>query len=377
MSRSPALRRRWSAAAVVPLVAVAALLGGCAPPPGLSVRTVASGLTLPWDLAFTPDGSMLFTERAGVVSIRHADGRIARVSADLSDLFVGSETGLMGIVVDPAFSTNRRVLTCQGRRSTAGNDIRVVVWSLAPGGESMTQIGPLVSGLPVTSGRHGGCRLRFDPEGHLWVGTGDAAVGTNAQDLESLGGKVLRVDRFSGAGLPDNPLASSTSANRRRLWSWGHRNVQGLALHPGDSSMWTVEHGTDRDDEINQGVAGNFGWDPVPGYDESRPMTDTTKFPDAVRASYSTGFPTTATSGATWLSGAGWKGWDGTLAVANLKDSSLRIFRRDGSRLVPIATVLDGTYGRLRTAQLGPNGRLYVTTSNGGGNDLILEVTPG
>lgn len=283
----------------------------------------------------------------------------------------------MGIAVDPGFNSNRRIYTCQGHQAGAARDIRVVPWVLPVGSTNLTRLTAIVTGLPIVTGRHGGCRLRFAPDGRLWIGTGDAAVGTNPQNLTSLGGKILRVDSMTGAGVSGNPFFGDPNANTRRIWSYGHRNVQGLALRPKDGAMWTVEHGTGRDDEINRGVVGNFGWDPVPGYNEATPMTDFTKFPDAVGAAWSSGDPTFATSGATWLTG-GWKGWNGTLAVAALKDSSLRIMRAsaDGLTLTQVDRIFVGIYGRLRTAQVGPGGKLYLTTSNGGGVDQILEVTP-
>ena len=143
--------------------------------------------------------------------------------------------------------------------------------------------------------------------------------------------------------------------------------------------MWTVEHGTGRDDEINRGTRGNFGWDPVPGYNEGRPITDLEKFPNAVRAAWSSGVPTLATSGATWLTGSQWGIWEDHLAVATLKDESLRIFRAspNGTKLTLVATLFKGRFGRLRAAQMGPDGALYLTTSNGNPQDRILRVVPG
>ena len=142
--------------------------------------------------------------------------------------------------------------------------------------------------------------------------------------------------------------------------------------------MWSVEHGPAEDDEINLLAAGrNYGWDPVPGYNQSVAMTDLVKFPGAVEARWSSGSVTLATSGGIFLVGAQWGVWEGRLAVATLKDSKLRIFEfgRDGALVSQvIVPELDGQYGRLRTPMMGPDGALYVTTSNGGGSDLILRI---
>ena len=207
---------------------------------------------------------------------------------------------------------------------------------------------------------------------------------TGAQDLTSLGGKVLRVDPRTGAGALGNPFGASSP-----VYSYGFRNPQGLALRPDTDQMWLVEHGPKHDDEINLLAAGgNYGWDPIPGdgasvfYDYADeagvPMTDLAKFPSARHARWSSGFPTLATSGAVFLDGPQWGEWEGRLAVATLKTKSLRVFEFTeagefaGQIVVP---ELDGTQGRLRTPVLGPDGALYIATSNRPGNDRILRVS--
>ena len=327
--------------------------------------------SIPWGIAFTPDGTMLFTERGGTLSSRLPNGTVQPVTADFSDLQVSGQTGLMGIAVDPSFATNRQFYTCQGHTGPEGQVIR---WTIDAAYTTATRIGdPFVGGLPFGS-QNGGCRLRFGPNGYLWIATGDAGVGTTPQDLSSLGGKFLKVDASTGAGAPGNPFGS-------RVYTYGHRNPQGLALRPGTSQMWSVEHGPTVDDEINLLVAGaNYGWDPVPGYNESVPMTDLDKFPDAFEARWSSGNSTLATSGGIFLEGDDWDEWEGRLAVATLKNQSLRIFEftADGTFVSHVVVPeLDGTYGRLRTPMIGPDGALYVTTSNGSpGEDLILKVAP-
>ncbi len=339
-------------------------------PPQLLVSTPVSGLSIPWDLAFTPDGTMLFTQRAGVLSSRGADGTVETVDADFADVVSTGENGLMGIVVDPDFASNRRFYTCQAH---VGPEIQVIAWSIDAAYTIATRVDdPLVGDIPTASSRHGGCRLRFGPKGYLWIATGDAATGTVPQDLTSFGGKVLRVDPTTGAGAPTNPFAPS------RVYTYGHRNMQGLALRPGTSQMWSVEHGPEFDDEINLLVAGrNYGWDPVPGYNQGVPMTDLVKFPGAIEARWSSGSSTLATSGGIFLEGVQWGVWEGRLAVATLKDSKLRLFEftPEGDYVSQVVVPeFDGAYGRLRTPMMGPDGALYVTTSNGGGQDRILRV---
>ncbi|MTD15272.1 PQQ-dependent sugar dehydrogenase [Nakamurella sp. YIM 132087] len=349
---------------------------------GVEVRTLVSGLDIPWDVTFTPDGTMLFDERGGGFSALRPDGELVRIEADLSDLWVAGETGLMGMVVDPSFASNRTVYTCMGHLGGV-RDVRVVAWTLDAGYTRAVRVpDPVVTGIDITTGRHGGCRLRFDQRGTLVIGTGDAAVGSHPQDLGALNGKILRVTT-SGAPAPDNPFLESDDPATRLVFSYGHRNVQGLALRPGTGQVWTVEHGAGVEDEINAPVSGgNFGYDPVPvdgpGYDESVPMTDPAlgQVQEAVATS---GATTAGWSGATWIDGPQWGELDGALAVAALGGESLQVFRIDRAGAVRgTSTIaeLSGTHGRLRTVQSGPDGALYVTTSNGGGRDEILRVAP-
>jgi glucose/arabinose dehydrogenase len=382
MDRSPAppVRRRLGsgrlAVAAVALVLATSGFAGCEPtPPTLSAQTLVSGLANPWDLAFTPSGSLIWTEKGGRIMRRQRNGTVTQMTATMTDLFASGETGLMGLAVDPRFNSNRQVFTCQGWTNGTARDVRVIRWQANTAGTALTRLSTVVSGIPATSGRHGGCRLRFDASNRLYVGTGDAAVGTNPQSLTSLGGKILRVNPDTGAGSPGNPFASSANATTRKIWSYGHRNVQGLAFRA-DGTLWTAEHGPDRDDEVNRGVTGNFGWNPVPGYNEGVPMTDTAEFPSAVVASWSSGSPTVATSGMAWLTGSQWEAWDDRLVVATLKGQSLLVLQPHANgTLTQIARIYQGTFGRIRTALLGPDGLLYLTTSNGSG-DRIIRITP-
>ncbi len=359
-----------------------AVVGAREPGPELTVTEIVTGLSYPWGIDFTPDGTMLFTQRAGVLNARLTDGAVKQVAADLGDLLVDGFAGLQALAVDPDFTTNRRFYTLQGH---TGREMQVIAWTIdADYDEATRVVDPLVEGIPVGPGPwHSGGRLLFGPEGYLWIVTGDGRVVSGAQDLTSLGGKVLRVDPRTGAGAPGNPFGASSP-----VYAYGFRNPQGLALRPGTDQMWLVEHGPKHDDEINLLKAGgNYGWDPIPDdgtlvfYDYSDeagvPMTDLAKFPSARQARWSSGFPTLATSGAVFLDGPQWGEWEGRLAVATLKTKSLRVFEftEQGDFVSQIVVPeLDGSQGRLRTPVLGPDGALYIATSNKPGVDRILRV---
>lgn len=348
--------------------------------PRLEVSVLVKRLDMPWDLAFLPSGAMLFTERDEErIWWRSTSGRKRVVARTPKGVWHRGETGLMAIEAAPKFRKSRRFYTCHGHRRKGKRDVRVVMWRLNARSTKAKRVRPIVTGLPSTSGRHGGCQLAFGRRGALYIGTGDAARGRNPQNLKSGGGKVLRVRPRTGKGLRSNPYSGASNRMKRRVYTYGHRNVQGLALRPG-ARMWSVEHGSYRNDEVNRlRKGGNYGWNPVPGYNENVPMTDHDLPGRQVSARWRSGNPTIAPSGAAWLRGRRWGALRGTLAMSVLGNEHLRILRfsRRGKHAGGFRPrKLRGSYGRLRAAVLGPGNALYLTTSNGGGRDKILRVVP-
>jgi len=288
----------------------------------------------------------------------------------------------MGMAVDPAFTYTRQIYVCMVSTLGAEPDVRLIRWQVNADYTALTNRADIVTGLPVNvstaeNGRHSGCRPRFGPDDRIYVGTGDAALGSAPQDPGSLGGKVLRVDR-SGLGVPGNPGGGLDP----RIWSTGHRNVQGIAFRASDGLGVSSEHGPDRDDELNRLTTGNFGWDSRhPNgsdlYYEGGPMTDLGKYPSAKRPIITSGSSTYAPAGATFVTGSQWAEWDGALLMTTLKGASIRSFELEAStgNLKDVGISLTG-YGRLRSITQGPGGDLYVGTSNGSNTDQILRLTP-
>lgn len=375
----------------IALAASAALVAPATPPvgaadtttskvPAVSVSQQVTGLDVPWDVKVLPGSRLLIDERDNKRLIIATGGaKLVLAGFPAAKIWASGETGVLGMAVDPSFAQNRRIYTCSGWRKTGGgHDVRVVAWQLNTAYTGVKLLRTLVSGFPSTSGRHGGCRLLITRAGALIVGTGDAAQTANPQSLRSFGGKTLRLNRFTGAPWPTNPWPRAASKVRRYILTYGHRNVQGLAQRA-DGTVWSVEHGTSRDDEVNRLVkGGNFGWKPGPGYDESSPMTNHSLPGTQYGARWRSGDPTVATSGATWVSGAQWGAFNGTLAVATLKASKLIFmkFDKSGKLLWTRAPAALQSFGRLRSVTNAPNGDLLITTSNGGGNDRVLRVHP-
>ena len=366
------------------VLGAAALAASCVPPTapptttstpggvtGVSVSQTVGGFTSPWDVAFLPDGTPIVTERPGRVAAVLGGAR--QVVATIGDVVASGEGGLLGLAVDPAFAANRFIYTCYDHGSGGVvSDVRIVRFRLAEDLGSLTNQTPILTGIPHGTGtRHQGCRLAFGPDGMLWATTGDAAQPTYPQDTSNLAGKVLRLTA-AGAPAHGNPGGSWNPY----VYSVGHRNGQGLAFRPSDGAPFEVEHGTSCDDEINRIVAGgNYGWNPVgSGYDESKPMTDLS-IPGAIGAVWSSGCPTIAPSGATFVSGAQWGDWNGTLAVAVLKGTRLMFVHLDGSTLQGIDTRLTDR-GRLRTVRQAPDGSLWVAQDANPGSLLRLVPAP-
>ena len=353
--------------------------------PALQVDVLADGLDHPWDVARAPDGTLLLDERGGGFTAVRPDGTVRQLDAQFDDLFADGETGLMGLTLDPAFDRNRRFYTCQGVQEPGGAEVQVIAWTVDEQWTAATRVAdPLLGGIPVNeaTGRHGGCRPRFDAQGQLLVGTGDNAEGSNPQDLGTLAGKVLRIDPATGEASAGNPFLDAPDPVTRLIWTYGHRNVQGIAVQPGTGAVFTVEQGSDRDDEVNRSVAGgNYGWDPDGGggdYDESVPMTDL-GLPGAIAAVWSSGDPTIAASGGGFLSGPQWGGYDGVLLLGVQKDTGVLALRlgADGALVEQFRVPeLEDSHGRVRSPVQGDDGALYVTTDNGDGEDQLLRVTP-
>lgn len=341
--------------------------------PQLTVEVLLAGRDHIWDIGFLPDKTAIFTERPGSISALK-NGAAVQLAKPGDVESTGGEGGMLGLAVDSKFSENRQVYTCFNAKS---GDVRVVRWKLNADVTALQDRKDIITGIPaISGGRHSGCRLAFGPDDFLWVGTGDAAKDNTTQSPTSLGGKILRVDREGKAA----PTGNQGGAFDARVFSYGHRNVQGLAFFakPVNGVVGvSIEHGSSVDDEVNPLVNGNFGWLPGNNYNElGIPLTDKTRFPDAVEAMWSSGSPTIAPSGGAFLKGTKWKVWEGRLAMAVLKDKHVRLLEfNNQNKLVSQEQIFKNEFGRIRSAVLGPENNLYLTTDNSG-DDKIIRVVP-
>ena len=340
-------------------------------PPILADVPVQTGLSVPWDLAFAPDGRIFVTERPGNVLIFESGAPNARRIGHFSvpNMRAQGEAGLMGIALDPDFARNGLLYVCASRVDQG--EWRNQVLQLKATGNEISFDGYVIRTGMRAAVAHDGCTVRLGPDRKLWVSMGDSTVGRLAQDAGSLNGKILRVNT-DGSIPADNPVLPGHN-ERSAVYTWGHRNPQGLAFQPGTGVPIEVEHGEDTHDEINVLVAGqNYGWPIVEGPNAPKRCNAAgVCFTDPV---WSSGDVTIANSGATFVTGTNWGTWAGSLFTAQLKETDLRRYVFQGTKVTPAEILLHGKYGRLRSPVLGPDGALYVTTSNGSG-DRIIRIT--
>lgn len=353
-----------------------AAASAAAAPPTLTDVTVATGLVVPWDVGFLPDGSMVVTERPGRIRVYSSGSPGATLvrTIEVPGVRAQGESGLMGLAVDVEFATNRAVYVCASRDTTGTNGWtnQVLRYTVASSG-AWSGPSTVLGGMKAAT-THNGCALEMDSSGLLWVGMGDAATASLAQDRASLNGKVLRMTRTGGVP-PTNPVIGGV---RDRVYSLGHRNPQGLAIRPATGEVLEVEHGPNVNDEVNLIVpGGNYGWPCYTG-DGQPNSTSGCQAASAYRAPlWASGSSTIATSGAAVTRGAQWADFVGNLFVPTLKEQDVRRFpvAADASSLGAPSVLYNGAYGRMRASVVGPGGRLYVTTSNGSG-DRVVRISP-
>jgi glucose/arabinose dehydrogenase len=338
------------------------------------VDVVQEGLAIPWDVAFAPDGRMFVTERDTDRILIYASGapRAPVIASTTLPDMSGFQAGPMGLVLHPRFEQTPSLYVCVTRNVRGAPRLRVLRFRVTGAGTG-TRLGSettIVQGA-IGSIVNSGCRLRFGPDGHLWITVGHGQDEDTSGDPDSPMGKVLRVEA-DGAIPPDNPLLPGAT-ERTAAFSMGHRNPQGIDFAPGRSDPYVIEHGPDHDDEINRiEPATDYGWPETSGPDGPGGAAD---------PAWASGASTLAPSGGMFAVGREWGAWEGDLFVANLAEADLRRFRlsADGLTLTQKDVLFDGRFGRLRTVSLGPGGALYLTTSNstwGEAIDRIIRVRP-
>jgi len=344
---------------------------------GLRPVTVAKGLEHPWSLAFLPDGRLLVTERPGRMRIVSVDGGLGNPLAGLPPVAAGDEGGLMDVILDPDFAGNRTIYWSFSEPSPESGELRSTAVARGRLVDDRILDARVIFRQATKSkdGSHFGSRLLFGRDGTLFVGLGDRGERDDAQLLESAHGKILRLDK-NGHAPADNPYVI-TSGVLAEIWSFGLRNVQGMALHPETGELWATDHGPQGGDELNVIRPGkNYGW-PV--------ITYGTEYADGAKIGEGTakagmeqpvtwwGPISIAPSGMVFLTSDRYPGWKGQLFIGNLRGRALLRIKLDGGRVVEQQRLVTGLLERIRDVRQGPDGWLYILTNSPEGRIIRVE----
>ena len=375
---------------VVGAASVAAVVTACAEPSGAQAQAeaitsqqatfrvvpVATGLEHPWGRAFLPDEGILVTERPGRLRILR-DGILDPEPIDgVPPVYARGQGGLLDVALDPEFAANRLIYLAYAAVGDGGNSTRVARATL--GDRRLEGLEVIFTAEPlVNSSYHFGSRLVFDPQGHLFITVGERGQDDRAQDLGDLNGSLIRLHP-DGSVPEDNPFVGEAGA-RPEIFSYGHRNAQGLAIHPETGIPWLHEHGARGGDEVNVVRPGvNYGWPVITyGIDYSgAPIGEGTHKEGMAQPIYYW-VPSIAPSGMAFYQGEAFPEWQGDLLVGALRSELLARLELDGEQVVAEERLLEGVLGRIRDVRVGPDGLVYLLTDEPDGGLYRLEPAEG
>ncbi len=336
--------------------------------------TVAEGLEHPWGIAFLPDGRALVTERPGRLRIVATDGKVGEPLAGVPVVHAVNQGGLLDVALDPDFGANRLVYLSFAEPREGASGTAVARGRLTEGGLADVEV--IFRQQPtVKGGHHFGSRLVFARDGRLFVTLGDRfSERARAQTLDSHLGKVVRIER-DGKVPADNPFVNRAGA-LPEIWSYGHRNVQGAALHPKTGELWTHEHGPRGGDELNRTLAGrNYGWPTVSyGIEYSGGKISDSPTAPGIEPPVHHWVPSIATSGLMFYTGDRFPKWRGSAFVGGLASKQVARLEMDGDRVVSEERLLEGVVEqRVRDVEQGPDGFIYLLTDEKKGRLLRME----
>lgn len=361
---------------LMPSVAVAVSLMAGAARAAPHAEPVLSRLQDPWAVALLPDGRALVTLKSGQLLLATLDGRAPTPLSGLPTVTASGQCGLLDVVLDPAFARNQRIFFTFTEPGEGGNSTAVARARLV--NDRLQDVKAIFVQRPkVKSQLHCGSRIAFDRQGLLWVGLGDRFIGKDqVQDLGNHLGKVVRIDA-DGQAPADNPFMGRAGA-LPEIWSLGHRNIQGAAVHPGTGELWASEHGPQGGDEVNRVQAGrNHGW-PLLTYGRNY-GTGTRIGEEGPKAGFEQPLRhwvpiSVAPSGLAFVTSDRYPGWKGSLLMGTLRGQSLIRLTLDGNTITGEERLLENLSRRIRDVRQGPDGWIYVLTD--GADAQLLRIKP-
>jgi len=378
-------RRRRARGLIASWMAASLVLASATPSPAqtfpsstgnIILETVAKGLDHPWALAFLPDGRLLVTERPGRMRIVANEGKISPAIAGVPKVFASGQGGLHDVILDRDYADNHTIYFCYAEPAGGGGRTALARARLLD--EGMSRLDDVAVILhqegPLSSGNHFGCRIVQTPDNNLFLTLGDHFTTRNqAQNLANHLGKIVRI-RPDGSVPPDNPFVGKQGA-KPEIWSFGHRNPQGLALHPVTGKLWEHEHGPRGGDEVNIIEKGkNYGW-PVIGYgiDYNGAKIHESTHKEGMEQPIWYWVPSIAPSGMAFYSANLFPSWRGNLFVGALAGQMLVRLELDGEKVRKEERLLQQLPERIRDVRQGPDGALWLATDSSGGRILRLR----
>jgi aldose sugar dehydrogenase len=342
----------------------------------LDVQTVASGLANPWALAFLPDGRMLVTERPGRMRVVTSEGQVSPPLKGVPEVWASGQGGLLDVVTDQGYAQNRTIYFCYAERTAGGGRTAVARAKPNDGAGRLDETRVIFRQEgPLSSGNHYGCRIAQAGDGNLFVTLGDHfSYRDEAQNLGNHLGKLIRIAP-DGSVPSDNPFVGRDGA-KPEIWSFGHRNEQGLAIHPATGDVWEIEHGPRGGDEVNIASKGkNYGW-PVIGYgiDYSGGKIHEAAAKDGMEQPLKYWVPSIAPSGLAFYSAKLFPKWTGSLFTGALAGKMLVRLQLNGNTVTSEERLLQNLNERIRDVRQGPDGALWLLTDSSAGR--ILRVSP-
>jgi len=340
------------------------------------LEPVATGLANPWALAFLPDSRMLVTERPGRLRVVTQQGALSASVAGVPEVWAQGQGGLLDVVLAPDFATSRRLYLSFAEPRAGGAATSVLAATLSADASRLEDGRVIFRQMPGSSGPvHFGSRIVPARDGTLFVGLGERGQKERSQDLSTHYGKVIRL-RPDGSVPADNPFIGRVNV-RPEIWSYGHRNIQGAALHPQTGALWTVEHGAMGGDEINTPQAGrNYGWPVITyGRDYSGARIGIGTHKEGMEQPIHYWDPSIAPSGMLFYTGDAFPHWRGSLFIGALAGSLVVRLTLEGNRIAGEERLLQGLGHRYRDIRQGPDGMIYLITDAADGRLLRLRPT--
>ncbi|MCL6710551.1 PQQ-dependent sugar dehydrogenase [Pseudomonas sp. R2.Fl] len=342
----------------------------------IQVRVIAQGLDHPWGLALLPEGGFLVTERSGQLRRVGADGAISAPLAGVPKVFAEGQGGLLDVVLAPDFAIRQRIYLSYaepGDNDTA----RTAVATATLGADALTEVKVIYRQEPKLDGpNHFGSRLAFDGQGHVFISQGERNHRPTSQELGKLQGKLVRLN-LDGSVPQDNPFVGKADA-RPEIWSYGHRNMQGLAIDPRTGKLWESEHGPRGGDEINLPQPGrNYGWPIIThGINYSGlPIPEAQGREKAgMEQPYHVWEKSPGLSGMAFYTGHAGSPWNDSLFLGSLAERNLIRLSLKGDAIVSEERLLNEIGERVRDVRVGPDGSVYVLTDENDGK--LLRLTP-